>query len=259
MLRKLLKHEFRATGRIMGPLYLVLLALSACANGSVRILDNTDNRFLNIIGGLILTLFGVAIFAVFIITLVMMINRFRTNLLGDEGYVMLTLPASVHEQVWSKILVSTVWTIASFVMVGLSAVVATFRVDYVNRMISWLKHLFDQITSYYAFNGAAFALEFLVLLFLGCAAFCLQFYAAMAVGHSFANHKTLLSVVFFFVFQFVMQTLGISGLMGFQGFQLSDMASVHAFMGILIAATLVYGTIFYIITTMMMKKHLNLE
>ena len=28
MLRKLLKHEFRATGRIMGPLYLVLLATS---------------------------------------------------------------------------------------------------------------------------------------------------------------------------------------------------------------------------------------
>ena len=27
MLRKLLKHEFRATARIMGPLYLVLLAV----------------------------------------------------------------------------------------------------------------------------------------------------------------------------------------------------------------------------------------
>ena len=36
MLRKLIKHEFRATGRVMLPLFLVLLVTSVGANFSVR-------------------------------------------------------------------------------------------------------------------------------------------------------------------------------------------------------------------------------
>ena len=36
MLRKLLKHEFRATGRIMLPLYLVVILTAVFANFSIR-------------------------------------------------------------------------------------------------------------------------------------------------------------------------------------------------------------------------------
>ena len=36
MLRKLIKHEFRATGRVMLPLFLILLVTSVGANLSVR-------------------------------------------------------------------------------------------------------------------------------------------------------------------------------------------------------------------------------
>lgn len=259
MLRKLLKHEFRATGRIMGPLYLALLIISVCANGSIRILDATDNRLLNVLGGLLMALFVICIIGVCIMTLVLMINRFRTNLLGDEGYVMLTLPASVHGQIWSKIIVSSVWAIASGIAVSLSLVIATFRVGYVNDAVRWLQQILAQITSYYALNGVAFVLEFLLLLFLSCAAFCLQFYAAMAVGHSFANHKTLFSVVFFFVFQFALQFLGLTSAFSFDGFDLSGVGAIHAFLWLCIAVTVAVGAVFYIITTIFLKKHLNLE
>ena len=40
MLTKLLKHEFRATARIMGPLYLVLLAVALGFNFSARLMDS---------------------------------------------------------------------------------------------------------------------------------------------------------------------------------------------------------------------------
>ena len=36
---------------------------------------------------------------------------------------------------------------------------------------------------------------------------CLQFYAALAVGHSRPNHKMVWSVGAFFLFQFLMQML----------------------------------------------------
>jgi hypothetical protein len=243
----------------MGPLYLILLVLSICANVSVRLLGTSGSTMLNIFGGLVMVLFFVGIMAVCIVTLVLMINRFRTNLLGDEGYVMFTLPASVHQQVWSKIIVSTVWSIASGAAVFLAAGITVFRVDYVNDFFRWLEMIFRQITSYYAINGAAFALEALALLLISCAAFCLQFYAAMAVGHSFVGHKSLLSVVFFFVFQFALQFLGLSGAFSFEGFNFGGAAAIHAALWIMIASCAAVGVIFYLITTFMLKRHLNLE
>ena len=47
---------------------------------------------------------------------------------------------------------------------------------------------------------AELAAQSLLLLWLLAASILLLFYASLSVGYSFANHKTLLSVVFFFVF-----------------------------------------------------------
>lgn len=265
MLRKLMKQEFRATGRIMLPLYGIILLLSVCANGCIRLLDSTDSTVLDIFSGIIMTAYGVGIMAVCIVTLVLMINRFRTNLLGDEGYVMFTLPASVHEQIWSKLIVSSVWFVASGIVVILAVMLATFRVDFMVDAFRWIGQLLDQITAYYAVNGAAILAELLVLVFLICGGCCLEFYAAMAVGHSFSGHKSILSVGFFLLFQFVLQFTGMSGLMGInnldflQNLDLSVMSAIHAVMGMTIAVTLIVGAVFYFLTAYMLKKRLNLE
>ena len=50
--------------------------------------------------------------------------------------------------------------------------------------------------SQYGFDAVAFVLESLALMFVSLLAACLDFYAPIAVGPSFATHKTLLSVVF---------------------------------------------------------------
>ena len=115
MLRKLLKHEFRATGRIMLPLFGILLLVSVGANFSSRGMLNSDSSLLRTLGTIFIMLFIVGIFAVGIISFVLMINRFYKNLLQDEGYVMMTLPVCVHQQIWSKLIVSTVWFAATVV------------------------------------------------------------------------------------------------------------------------------------------------
>lgn len=46
MLIKLMKHEFRATGRIMLPLYLVLLVTAVGANFTTRGLLSTQYKLL---------------------------------------------------------------------------------------------------------------------------------------------------------------------------------------------------------------------
>ena len=136
MLTKLLKHEFRATARIMGPLYLVLLAVALGFNFSARLMDS-GNFVLNMLAALVVMAYVVAITAVFIVAFILMLQRFYKNLLGDEGYIMFTLPASVHQHVWSKLIVSAVWFIATGVVVFLSVFVAAFNVSFLTDLASF--------------------------------------------------------------------------------------------------------------------------
>ena len=64
-----------------------------------------------------------------LMSIVLMVNRFRTNLMGDEGYVTFTLPVSSHQIVWSKIIVSTVWFIATGIVEALALLVCFFDLD----------------------------------------------------------------------------------------------------------------------------------
>ena len=260
MLTKLLKHEFRATARIMGPLYLVLLAVALGFNFSARLMDS-GNFVLNMLAALVVMAYVVAITAVFIVAFILMLQRFYKNLLGDEGYIMFTLPASVHQHVWSKLIVSAVWFIATGVVVFLSVFVAAFNVSFLTDLASVFPKLFQQMTAYYAVNGTVFALELLALMLAACMSFSLQFYA---------NHKMALSVAFFFVFQFVVQMAGAIVLVLLDegplhqflltlDFQLTGVAAVHFTMVALLLLTVLYGAIFYIVTTITLKKRLNLE
>ena len=104
MLTKLLKHEFRATARIMGPLYLVLLAVALGFNFSARLMDS-GNFVLNMLAALVVMAYVVAITAVFIVAFILMLQRFYKNLLGDEGYLMFTLPVTPAQHITAKLAV----------------------------------------------------------------------------------------------------------------------------------------------------------
>ena len=260
-----MKHEFRATGRVMGPLFGLLLIAAIAARFSVGVLLESSARFLNLLGGLFTTAFVIAIVGVCVMSLVLMINRFRTNLLGDEGYIMFTLPASVHQQIWSKLIVSAVWFIAT----GLAVVAAGFIL--VAQQGFWLEirrgfaEIFRHLTAYYAFNGTAFLFELLALIFVGCCVLCLEFYAAMAIGHSFAAHKVLYSVLSFLGLQFVMQLLSGGILVGTNydflvvALPSDGVLAMHSVMLTMLVSTAVFGAVYYVITTMFLNKRLNLE
>ena len=274
MLRKLLKHEFRATGRIMLPLFLIVLGTAVGANLSVRVLMETSNKVLNLLGGLMIAAFAVAIFGVCIMSMVVMVRRFYKNLLQDEGYVMMTLPVSVHQHIWSKLIVSAVWFALTLIVVGLACLIVAADVKVIHQIAEGfgelLGELYRHFTAYYAINGTALAVEFLVLCFVGCCALCLQFYASLAIGHSFSSHKMAWSVLWFFVTMFAMQFLGGSGivlldeswfhnlLLGWTD-NISGMAAMHLSMVCLILGEVFYGAIFYFLTTYFLKRRLDLE
>ena len=99
------------------------------------------------------------------------------------------------------------------------------------------------------------------------AASCLLFYAALSIGHSFPNHKLLLSVAFYFGIQFGMQfvfgalTLLLSTLEPLPMFASFDEASIyiHVVMLALTLGTALVGALFYFLCTYFLKNRINLD
>ena len=268
MLGKLIKHEFRATGRILLPLLGAELLLSVLAGFSVRGLDRVEN--IGILGVMYVTtlvVFFLGLFALSVVAFVLMIQRFYKNLLRDEGYLSMTLPVSVDEQLFAKLIVSFVW----FAAVGLLSIVSILTVTSIGARFGGVVNvdigeIRDAVQSVGGGNLLLFLLELLLLGFLGSCATCLRCYSALAIGHSAADHKMLLSFVAYIVIGFALSVVRNSVLLGLlpsidPGAILAGMSSAlqfHALVltGILIAAF--YCALFYFVTRWFLKNKLNL-
>ena len=276
MLRKLLKHEFRASGRIMLPLYLIVLLTAAGVNLSIRLGGNDpDSAPALLLSAATLLLFAAALISVCAMVIILMVQRFYESLLGDAGHIMLTLPVSVHQHIFSKLIVSTVWFAATALVVLLSILLASFECPSVAALakgIRFLAHQLEYLRLLQAVDLPLLTAEGIVIALLSGAAICLQFYAAMAIGHSFSGKKILLSVAFYFVLPITMQTLlSLCALTPADLpaeltddilFDLSGrvwMEYIHAIVGLTALTTAIQGTVYYLLTAFMLKRRLNLE
>lgn len=222
MLGKLLKYELRATARLYFPLYLAVLILAALGRLSLfglpwhisGGLNDGWNARLSVtpradgpIGELLATVMSFVLFAyvlmvlgAFVIHLVITLQRFWKNLMGDEGYLMFTLPVSTDALLWSKAISVLLWSVATLLVVGLSVLIlcghpVVFQVirEIINRNISnasWQRMEVLWIRALPPF------LWVLTLLAAVANIFCdtFHFYAAMAIGHTVKQHKILASV-----------------------------------------------------------------
>lgn len=256
MLRKLMKHEFRATARLMLPLYLaalVLALLSRLGDLATQHIAVSGFNILNLLYGIITVGFAVALIAVPVVAFILMILRFRSNLLADEGYVMFTLPVSTHQLVWSKLLVSLVWFVGAVVVDALAVMVLAADRAFFRNFREILSNVLDNLTQP----------DQALLCLVGCILCCLIFYAPLAIGHSFDRRKMLLSVVFFFVIQIAMEIIFVVGanllFLLVNDVTVSPALSIHGGLWGLILCAAVFAGVLYCITIRMLHRHLNLE
>lgn len=277
MLGKLMKHEFRATARIMLPVMGAMVALALLANLSIRGLAGnlSDVPMLRILFVLIIIFFGVAVVATAVMALVIMVSRFYRNLLKDEGYLMFTLPVSVHELIWSKLIVSLVWFLGTGLLIFLVMTLMALNLSHTNlQMIleqfpSWSEILRWPDEAGVRGQVITFLVQIVLGTLIGIIALCLHFYGAMALGHMFSKDKVLLSIVFFvgisFAFNLMEMGYGIVGF-GFSDLENIDMENARdglAFVSTVIwhgiALSAVQAAVMYLATFLGLKKGLNLE
>ena len=139
-----------------------------------------------------------------------------------------------------------------------SIFLAMFQLDWVG----WFfKNAFDSLLYFFReYHGDAigWTLEVLALLLVSGLTNCLLFYAALTIGHSFTTHKMLLSVAFFFALEIIAQIVG-SMLLFSSGSLLLTVASGHMVLLSLTGFLAAFGVVYYIITTVLLHRKLNLE
>lgn len=267
MLGKLLKYELRATARILLPVYLLFLVLAGLCRMFLELSTRYDAPTLEVFRSISTLIFFLSVAGVSALSVLLMVYRFYKNLMTDEGYLMFTLPVTVDHLVWAKLLVAELWTVATVAMDA-----AAVAVSGTLRELS-LSELWDVVRELWATPGAPHAdligwlVEVAVLLLLSPLSSMLLYYAAIAVGHSFANHKILLSFVFYFAFTVGLQTVGSFGsLFGLifvgDGWMESGSfppALAHGFLLFMIGSSLAICVAFYLATRLTLKKRLNLQ
>lgn len=115
MLGKLIKHELRHTARYTLSIYIAVAAIV----GLMALSLLSSSSWLGVMSCFALYVAG---FVTVIVTLVSVIRGFYDTLFGRQGYLTLTLPVKCSSLLISKVIVSFIWIVASFMLMALTLI-----------------------------------------------------------------------------------------------------------------------------------------
>ena len=203
MLNKLLKHDFIATGRIMGAVYAVVLLIMGYVMCSYYITRDEEN-----IGQMLgITVLLIIAMCSFILTTVVMIVDFQKTLYGDQGYLSFTLPVKSVSLLTSKVITSTVWYVAAFAcLMGTMAVTYTvLKEDVMGDNYETIESLLPMFMGGKSVSTVILAVVFsLVNYFIRFAVITIEIYFAITLANTrlFQKRYLLWTIVFAIVIIF---------------------------------------------------------
>ena len=199
MTGKLIKYEIKSSGKLMLVIWAALIAASILFSLSINVLDDTAAAFatdgMGIMVGIIGTITGLLYFAVFIAlivaTMVVIIMRFYKGILGDEGYLMNTLPVKPWQLITSKGIVAAGIVFASTLVAIISIMILAGigSLKAFPDMFSFLGDLWHEDPKF-----ILILIEVLILIVLSVLKSIYQVYAALAIGQLANKHRLLLAL-----------------------------------------------------------------
>ena len=262
---KLLKYEWKACARTCLPLYGVLILMSLISRILYVIPKNASLDFM--LPAISSMLYMGVMMAAFVVTAVILIQRFYKNLLGSEGYLMFTLPVTVSQHLLSKTIIAVVMIALS----GLSALISIFI--FADKMILSMDEVWQAFTGLsnllpHSGQEFLFELELLVLAVLGIAGMAL-----FALGHLASRHRLLMSIVWYVVLSTALQVLLLMVMMGagnavpepfvdlmkvwWSG--ITPIGAAHLMLRFCCVFALISDAVYFLVTRWILVHKLNLE
>jgi hypothetical protein len=263
MLSKLIKYELKATGRLFLPLFLALLLFAVINRFTPEKFGDTPAEISIIICIMIMV-------GMFVMTFIMMIQRFKNNLLSDEGYLMHSLPVKPWKHILSKLLVSMLWIVVSGFTAFISILIIALNGD-LTELTEFFAEFYQQVYGYLGTSVYLLSFELILVLLISLASGIFLIYTSIALGHLFNKHKMLASFGAFIVLstipQFFFSLIGvIPGIPYFSTLHISSadelinnlpVIQLMIVSGIIFTALL--SVAYFAITNYILSKRLNLE
>ena len=279
MLKKLLKYDFKNQFKLAVPLYILLAAASAISfvlAVVISALFNADTEASIMVSfGItsVLIFYFLMIFAIivaFSVSSFIPVFHFYKHLFSDEGYLTLTLPIKMRDQLISKTISGFVVNLTSTVVGALSVIVSIgISALYV------IKNTIDETVFasikemlFYAFEGTSnawsamlvlYAVYFVVALFYGL----MVMYMCVTLGAVvFKKLKIVGAIIFYFATSLVSGVIetGLGLIIGIIA-GISDNADLATNFSV-ISTTVVYaiiGVVVFFVNRHLFEKKLNLE
>lgn len=275
MLKKLMKYEWKATNRIFLPLYIAVIITTFIQVFSMNWSDTGILEKYPILMMAIVFAYGAVVASTFVVTIVIMIQRYYKNILGVEGYLMNTLPVKGWELIISKATISTFWAIASSFVVIISFPIAIF-ITHPSAFVDFMQRLFGELfwkdfIQAWGSTGSfiIFIIELLVAIIVACMASIMKIYGAMSLGHLVHKYRLLASVGFYILFgmieNFVLGSIGFqfASLLEDQNFfhniAYGNFQAVNGVALLAIVLEVGVGAIYFFISKYVLDNKLNLE
>ena len=199
MLGKLFKHECRAMGRVMIPLYLVMIFIAGLFAFNMKIgMSQSARTLLQRFAIVTSFLFFAAVMAVFVVMFIMVVQRFYKNLLGTEGYLMFTLPANTLQHIAGKALSAMLWIVLGILAGVASGFLIVFILSDVPEFIKELQYAWSLVMGDHV--KVLQIVMVVIVILLGILESLCKIYAAIALGHQFNSHRLLMSIIAFIAF-----------------------------------------------------------
>ena len=277
MLGKLMKYDLRSMLRKFGPLWIAAVALSVVCGLYFRLIDSVSSS--NFIMKMLVGLLPAALFGIFVamavMALIFVCSRFYKGLLGDEGYLMHTLPVTAGAHIASKGLTALILEIVSGLVALLCITLVAVAFQPAELVRGW--RAFLEMFRQLEFPAATpwLIAEGILVAIVATATETLKIFAAISLGHLAKKHRVLwailayvgidvaLNILFGFGVSSGLLTRFFSGSWGV--FAENGTVTAHGLgmmagaMGSVLLWEILLGTAFFFLSRFILKNKLNLE
>lgn len=282
MLGKLMKHEWRATKRILIPVNLTIIIITVveCLLFACDVLYHKNSIPLVF---LLILLYALSLIALATVSSIYLYVRFYKNLFTHEGYLMFTLPVTPLQLVNSKLIIGMVWTFINIILSAGSLFAIVFSGTYFSAKHGVMKEDFLADLSSVLSGGTTTATSFkeifgysvpeflivCVITLLISSFFSLAMgYLAIALGQLIEKYKLACSIGFYIALYVVTQIISSCFMIIVNIRNITNAsedflgASMNIYQSVLPATavlSLILGIVFYIITLLIIRKKVNLD
>lgn len=252
MLGKLIKYDLKALARILAPLWGVLLVMGVIFGISIR----SDLNGMNVMIMLSLIVIFAVMVAIFVMNVIVVIQRFWKGLLQEEGYLMFTLPVTTRSLILSKVISALI------ISCGTALVISLLGIEII--AISPVK-LMDTVTYFgnwvIEVNAGPWIGYGTVIAVVGLLSAIYHVYAAMVIGQLSNGNRFLCAFVAYAVLAIIVSLIGIPSLMnlGNTGSNLQNAFGFDSDLWTYLVENIVIIVIYHIVTEVILTKKLNLE